>query len=188
MIVSKIRNFAPLAATLLLLASLSACGDSRPEAAAAAHVYNSSEQTVSVSITAPGSNGATFSLAPGAGQWVPLRRADVYTAGAPELGYSQTFSVSAGSTQEVLFDIGAAGRFTLEPIVYVPQDMSDSEAEAAVENILNSGDYDSHTLSRPAAMHILPTGVFYSFGDDPSDYSERITTSTYEVRYQLLPM
>jgi len=172
------------------LVSLVGCGDSRPPAAGAAHVYNSTDEPVEVRVKPTDGPGAIFTVAPEQGMFVPLRKADTYVVSVlrppAQASYREAFAVVADDTTDTVFDIGSAARFAIVPTYHVPQNMSDTAARAEVERIKKIGDHQAYYLETPAPRHVLPRGVYYSFGDDVEDVS-RMTKSggQVEIRYKL---
>ena len=178
---------------LLLLLGLSftvGCGDSRPDAAGAAHLYNSTEVAVQVQVKPAGAGGATYTLTPGEGQFVPLRKADNYVVSVVSpprhASYRQQITVPADDKTDTVFDIGSAARFAIVPTYHVPKDMPDMAARAEVQRIIQLGEHRDYHLNRPAPKHVLPRGVYYTFGDEVETIS-RLTVPgrDVEVRYKL---
>jgi hypothetical protein len=169
---------------------LAGCGDNRPPAAGAAHVYNSTDEPVEVRVQSTGGHGATFTIATKQGEFVPLRKADTYVISVlsppAQTSYHEEFEVVADDTRDMVFDIGSVAQFALVPTYHAPQNMPDNEAHAEVESIKQIGDHQVYYLGTPASRHILPRGVYYSFKDDIEEISRTNKPgSTIEVRYKL---
>lgn len=174
----------------LCLFGLAGCGDGRPDAAGAAHLFNSTDVVVQVQVKPGGADGASYTLAPGQGQFVPLSKADTYvvsvTSPAEHASYRQEVIVPADDKTDIVFDIGSASRFAMVPTYHVPRDMPEMQARSEVDRMRSLGDHQEYVIATPAAKHILPRGVFYTFGDEVETFS-RLTEAgrTVEIRYKL---
>jgi len=186
MSLNAMRNGVLLLGFVLLVG----CGDSRPPAAGAAHVYNSTDEPVEVRVKPTGGPGVTFMVAPRQGTFVPLRKADTYVVSVlsppSQASYHEEIAVIADDKTDTVFDIGSAARFVIVPTYHVPRDMSDAAARTEVERIKKIGDHRAYYLETPSPRHIVPRGVYYTFGDHVEDVS-RMTEAgrTVEIRYKL---
>ena len=165
--------------------------DNRPDAAGAAHLYNSTDTTVTVLVKPNGGGlGASHALAPGEGWFVPLRKQDTYvisvTSPATYASYREEVVVTAGDETDTVFDIGSAASFAVYPTYHVPRDMPDLAARAEVDRMIEIGDHREFLLETPAPRHTLPRGVYYTFGDEVETYSTLTEPGrTVEIRYKL---
>ena len=182
-------NWLSLLVCLLLLAG---CGDNRPAAAGAAHIFNSTGASVKAALLTAGGNETNYQLPPGKGIFVPLRRADTYTITVREpaslASYSESITISADDTSDTLFDISGEGYFALVPTFHVPTDMPEMAARGAVERMKKLGQHQDYYF-KGATRHRLPKGVYYTFGDDVEEVSRMTTPGReVEIRYKLGPV
>lgn len=174
----------------VLFLSASGCGDSRPDAAGAAHIYNGTDMSATVLVKPAGAGGAEYTIPARSGTFVPLRKADTYavsvTSPSELSSYRQSVVVTSDNETDTVFDIGGKSSFALVPTYHVPKDISDIQARGEVEQMKKIGKHQKYLLEDPAPIHTLPRGVYYSFGDRVEAIS-RLTTpgQTVEIRYQL---
>lgn len=165
------------------------CSDNRPDAEGAAHIYNSTDSVATVLVKPDGGVGVEFTVAPGKGEFVPLKKADTYTvtvtSPASLSSYSQSLLVSAGDTTDTVFDLGSRSAFALVPTYHVPRDMPEYQAHEKVAQVKEIGKHKEYLLANPAAKHTLPRGVYYSFKDEVEEIS-RLTDpgNSIEIRYK----
>ena len=174
----------------VLILLLVSCSDSRPDAAGAAHIYNSTEDVVTVLVKPKDADGASFLIPPEQGKFVPLRKADTYTVSvtkpAAHSSYTERIVVKANDKTDTVFGIGSTASFELVPTFHVPKDIPEQSARAEVERLKKLDKHQEFYFEEPAPKHILPRGVYYSFGDDVEAVSRSsISGKKIEVRYKL---
>lgn len=164
-------------------------GDGRPVAAGAAHIYNGAEETVTVEVKSSAMPGATYTLAPGEGAFVALRKADAYVVRVTSpatFSYREKVQVPADDKTDYIFDIGGETLFKATPDFYVDQHLSDTEARRKVAGIKHSGKFPEYTIEEPATLHKLTWGIYYSFGDSAETRTRsNVDPGKVEVRYSL---
>lgn len=179
----------PVGIFLFSIIALVGCGDNRPAASGGAYIYNSTDETAEVSVApTDGSSERTVRITPNEGAFVRLVKADTYSVTVlnPPSSYYEQFTVTAGDKTDMLFDIGSSARFSIVPTYHVPQSMPDDEARSEVDRIKRLGGHQAYYLETPASRHVLPRGIYYSFGDNIENVS-RMTDpgKSVEIRYKL---